>query len=427
MAGLAALGTGTTRPGVETGTGTAAAGPAVWVFSGYGAHWPAMGRHLLDTEPAFAAAVDELEPLLRAEAGVSLRDGLRDPADHRIAVAQPLTFGLQVALAALWRSYGLEPAAVLGHSMGEVAAAVVAGALTPADGVRVITHRSRLLAGLTPGAMAVVELAEEEFAELAAGLPRLSIAVYTAPGQLVVTGPPEAVAEFGARVERRGRLVRIVTAEGAGHSAAVDPILPALGQALAGLRAATPRVPFYSTVSPEPRALDAEYWPANLRRPVRFADAVRAAAGDGFRFFLELSPHPVLVRPIGATLAAASVPDPLLVASLRRDEPEAFITALATVYAHGHPVPPVSQARIRGPAGTAVAGHPALVRRPHAGRAGAGAARRARRGAGGGAARVAAGHPAGPAGAADTRWRGRAAPRRAGRTGLGGRHEHRRR
>ena len=345
-AGLAALGAGRPQPGVATGTGNAAAGPGVWVFSGYGAHWPAMGRRLLDTEPAFAAAVDELEPLFLAETGVSLRDGLREPADHRIAVAQPLTFGLQVALAALWRSYGLRPAAVLGHSMGEVAAAVVAGALTPADGVRVITHRSRLLAGLTPGAMAVVELAEEEFAELAAGLPQLWIAVHTAPGQLVVTGAPESVAAFGARVEQRGRLVRMVTSEGAGHSPAVDPILPALGQALAGLRAEPPRVPFYSTVSAEPRELDAEYWLANLRRPVRLADAVRAAAGDGFRFFLELSPHPVLVRPIGATLAAEAVTQPLLVASLRRDEPESFPAALATVYAHGHPAPPVPQARI---------------------------------------------------------------------------------
>jgi acyl transferase domain-containing protein len=168
------------------------------MFSGYGAHWPGMGSWLLDNEPAFAKAVDELEPEFRAH-GLSLPAGLREAADQPVAIAQPMTFGLQVALAATWRSHGVEPAAVIGHSMGEVAAAVVSGALSPADGVLVICQRARLLADVGPGAMAVVELSTEEFVEASDGLADVHVAVIAAPRQLVVTGGPESVAVLARR------------------------------------------------------------------------------------------------------------------------------------------------------------------------------------------------------------------------------------
>jgi acyl transferase domain-containing protein/thioesterase domain-containing protein/acyl carrier protein len=341
--GLMAASTGASHPAMATGSGRAAAVSGVWVFSGYGAHWPGMGRHLLEHEPAFAAAVDDLEPWFHAEAGFSLRDGLSDGEGVAVDRAQPLTFGLQVALAGLWRHYGVRPAAVIGHSMGEVAAAVVAGALSPLDGIRLICRRARLLSRVGPGTMAVAELTEEEFRKMAGDLPDVSVAVVAAPRQLVITGRPDAVAVLGDRVTDLGRAVRTVTAEGAGHSPAVDPLLPELREALRDLRAREPHLPFYSTVTgvePGTRpVLDAVYWVANLRQPVHLADAVRRAAADGHGFFLEISPHPVLVRPLRATLAETGVAEPMVAATLRRDDPDAFDRALATLCAHGHRVP----------------------------------------------------------------------------------------
>ncbi|GIE97632.1 type I polyketide synthase [Paractinoplanes rishiriensis] len=342
---LAALADGRSHPALATGDGRRGAERGVWVFAGYGAHWPAMGRHLLDAEPSFAAAVDELEAEFRAECGFGLREGLLDESALPVRRAQPVTFGMQVALAALWRSYGVRPAAVIGHSMGEVAAAVVAGALAPADGIRLINRRAGLLSRVGPGAMAVAELAEEEFGQLADDLPELSVAVVAAPRQLVVTGRPAAVATLTSRAAALGRAVHTLTTEGAGHSAAVDPLLPELRAALRDLRPGEPRLPFYSTVTTDRLPLDAAYWTANLRRPVRLADAVRRAAADGYGFFLEISPHPVLVRPLRATLAEAGVPDPLVTGTLRRDDPSAFDRALATLCAHGHRPPP-SPARV---------------------------------------------------------------------------------
>ena len=339
IAGLTAAAAGRTHPLLATGRGSRAAEGGVWIFSGYGAHWPGMGRDLLEQEPAFAAAVDELAPAFRAELGLSLRDALCDDASLSVAQAQPVTFGLQVALAALWRRYGLRPAAVIGHSMGEVAAAVVADALSPADGVRLIARRARLLARVGPGAMAVLEISEEELGELAGDLPQVSVAVLAAPRQLVVTGPPDAVAALTARAAAHSRAAHSVTTEGAGHSSAVDPLLPELRDALRGLRPREPRLPFYSTVMTDTPALDAGYWLANLRQPVRLADAVRRAARAGFGFFLEISPHPMLVRPVGETLAAAGVSGPLVTGTLRRDDPDAFGRSLATLCAHGYRMP----------------------------------------------------------------------------------------
>jgi thioesterase domain-containing protein/malonyl CoA-acyl carrier protein transacylase len=357
--GLSAVADGRSHPSTAVGSGRRAAADGVWVFSGYGAHWPGMGRHLLDSEPAFAAAVDALEAGFRDEAGYSLRDALCAGAPLPVERAQPVTFALQVALAALWRHHGVRPAAVIGHSMGEVAAAVVAEALSPLDGIRLICRRARLLSRVGPGAMAVAELAEEEFHELAADLPDVSVAVVAAPRQLVVTGQPGAVALLSERVTGLGHAVRVLTTEGAGHSPAVDPLLPALREALRSLRPAEPRLPFYSTVivcggpvgsgsagggpvgggtagGSERPLVDAAYWAANLRRPVRFADAVRRAAADGHGMFLEISPHPVLVRPLRDTLAAAGVTDPLVAGTMRREDPDAFDRALATLCAHGH-------------------------------------------------------------------------------------------
>ncbi|MFC9132183.1 acyltransferase domain-containing protein [Streptomyces sp. NPDC057099] len=340
---LRALATGQPDARVVTGDRDRVGPGTVWVFSGYGSQWPGMGRRLLAEEPAFAAAVEKLDPHLAPECGLSLYDHLSSGAGlDRLEVAQPVLFGLQLALAELWRSYGVEPAAVIGHSMGEVAAAVCAGALDVADGARIIALRARLLSGLSGGAMAVVDLDDAELRSLERDFPGVHVAVHSSPRQKVVTGEEAAVAGLVRRLEGQGRAARTMRVVGAGHSPQVDPLLPELVDALAGIRGRQPRVPVYSTVLDDPRGdcgFDAEHWAANLRRPVRLDRALASAAADGHTAFVEISPHPVLTGAVADT-----VPGALALATLRRDADgsEAFAGQLGALYVAGGrlPVPP---------------------------------------------------------------------------------------
>ncbi|QOV36225.1 acyltransferase domain-containing protein [Streptomyces ferrugineus] len=328
-------------------------GGTVWVFSGYGCQWPGMGRRLLEEEPAFAAAVEKLDPQLAAECGgLSLYDHLTSGTGlDRLETAQPLLFGVQLALAELWRSYGVEPAAVIGHSMGEVAAAVCAGALDVSDGARVIAVRARLLSGLRGGAMAVVDLDDSELGRLEEDFPGVHVAVHSSPRQKVVTGEEAAVGRLVRRLEKEGRAARSMRVVGAGHSPQVDALLPELADGLAGVTGRRPRLPVYSTVLDDPRGtstFDAAHWVANLRRPVRLDRAVAAAAADGHTAFLEISPHPVL-----AGAVTDSAPGSLALATLRRDADgsAAFAAQLGALYAAGQrlPLPPGRVVDVPGP------------------------------------------------------------------------------
>ncbi|MFE7275869.1 beta-ketoacyl synthase N-terminal-like domain-containing protein [Streptomyces sp. NPDC057623] len=325
----------------------------VWVFSGYGTQWPGMGRRLLAEEPAFAAAVEKLDPQLAAECGgLSLYDQLASGTGlDRLETAQPLLFGVQLALAELWRSYGVEPAAVIGHSMGEVAASVCAGALDVADGARVVAVRARLLSGLRGGAMAVADLDDSELDRLARDFPGVQVAVHSSPRQKVVTGAGQAVDRLVSRLEQEGRTVRAMRVVGAGHSPQVDALLPRLTDALAGVRGRRARVPVYSTVLDDPRgqsAFDAAHWAANLRRPVRLDRALAAAAADGHTAFVEISPHPVLTGAV-----TDSAPGALALATLRRDADgsAAFTGQLGALYTAGQrlPLPPGRVIDLPGP------------------------------------------------------------------------------
>src|SRR5262249_21968320 len=238
--------------------------------------------------------------------GFSLRRVLADAepvsGDARV---QPVLVGLQLALTALWRCYGVTPDAVIGHSVGEVSAAVVAGALTVAEGVRVVATRSRLMARLGgQGAVALLNLDAEATAALIADYPGVSLAVYASPRQSVIAGPVAAVDALIALVQRQNRFARRVNMEVASHTALMDPILSELGSALADLAPKSPTIRFISTVveDPEP-VLDAAYWVANLRRPARWGQAI-PAAGAEHATFIEVSPHPQLPQPIGETLEA---------------------------------------------------------------------------------------------------------------------------
>ncbi|MFJ4717843.1 beta-ketoacyl synthase N-terminal-like domain-containing protein [Streptomyces luteogriseus] len=340
---LDALASGRPDPRVTTGDRDRVGRGPVWVFSGYGSQWPGMGRRLLAEEPAFAAAVEKLDPQLAPECGLSLYDHLSSGEGlDRLEVAQPVLFGLQLALAELWRSHGVEPSGVIGHSMGEVAAAVCAGALDVADGARVIAVRARLLSGLRGGAMAVVDLDDTELDALAMEFPGVHVAVHSSPRQKVVTGEEAAVAGLVRRLEGQGRAARAMRVVGAGHSPQVDGLLPELADALSGIRGRRPRVPVHSTVLDDPRGdclFDAAHWAANLRRPVRLDRALASAAADGHTAFVEISPHPVLTGAVADT-----VPGALALATLCRDADgsEAFAGHLGALYAAGQrlPVPP---------------------------------------------------------------------------------------
>lgn len=306
VAGLRALAAGEPAVGLvgphdgPCGTGT------VFVYSGQGSQWAGMARQLLADEPAFAAAVAELEPDFVTQAGFSLHELL---SSGRVLTGidriQPALVGVQLALTALWRSYGVEPDAVIGHSMGEVTAAVVAGALTPAEGLQVIATRSRLMARLAgQGAMALLELDAAATEALIAHHPDVTVAVYASPRQTVIAGPPADVEELIAQVAATDRLARRIEVDVASHHPVIDPILPELQVALAGLAPRLPRIPIISTVDdagPTPM-FDAQHWAANLRNPVRFGAAV-AAAGVDHCVFVEVSPHPLLTHAITDTLA----------------------------------------------------------------------------------------------------------------------------
>ncbi|MDX3729625.1 type I polyketide synthase [Streptomyces caniscabiei] len=339
--GLRALAMGRPHARVMTGDRDFVGRGPVWVFSGYGSQWTGMGRRLLAEEPAFAAAVEKLDGQLAPACGLSLYEHLASGGDlDRLEVAQPVLLGVQLALAELWRSYGVEPVAVIGHSLGEVAAAVCAGALEVSEAARVVAVRARLLSGLRGGAMAVVDLDDSELPLLERDFPGVQVAVHSSPCQKVVTGDGESVTRLVERLEKEGRAARAMRVVGAGHSAQVDPLLPELTAELADIRGGRPRVPVYSTVLDDPRGdcvFDAAHWAANLRRPVRLDRAVAAAAADGHTAFVELSPHPVLARAI-----IDNAPGALALGTLHRDADTSadFLTRLGTLHTAGSPLPP---------------------------------------------------------------------------------------
>ncbi|MFC5751232.1 SDR family NAD(P)-dependent oxidoreductase [Actinomadura rugatobispora] len=355
LAGLRGLAAGRAVPGVVAQRWRERRRGPVWVFSGYGSQWPEMGRELLESEPAFAAAIAELEPVIQEEAGLALAETLaRGGLPARGTDVQPLIFAMQVALAAVWRSYRVEPAAVIGHSMGEVAAAVVAGVLSPEDGARILCRRSQAIAGVEgEGAMGSIEAPPDEVAarltELGVG-DTVWVAVLAGPATTGIAGSPEDVERVVADFAARDVTARSVPGKAASHTPLMDPLAEPLLAALADLgpRPAEPDrrggPVFYSTVTEDPReapSFDGPYWVDNLRRPVRLAAAIKAAADDGHEVFVEVSPHPLLRWAVESTLAAAEVRDPLVVPTLRRDQPAraTMLTQLAALCCDHLPVP----------------------------------------------------------------------------------------
>ncbi len=306
VAGLRALAAGGSAPGVVA-THDGPCGPGtVFVYSGQGSQWAGMARQLLTDEPAFANAIDEIEPLFAAAVGFPLRQVLAEGelvcGDARV---QPVLMGLQLGLTALWRSYGVEPDAVIGHSMGEVAAAVVAGALTVSQGLQVIAARSRLMSQLAgQGAVALLELDAQATTDLITRHPEVSLAVYASPTQTVIAGPPAHIDELIATVQQQNRFAHRVNMEVASHNPIMDSILPELRAALDDLTPTTPTIPIFATANDDPTTtpvFDADYWVANIRNPVRFHQAI-THAGIDHHTFIEISPHPMMAHAISQTI-----------------------------------------------------------------------------------------------------------------------------
>ncbi|MGH7293158.1 MAG: acyltransferase domain-containing protein, partial [Myxococcota bacterium] len=298
----------------------------VWVFSGQGSQWAGMGAELLANEPVFATTVAAAEPLIEREAGFSVTEAMTAPRTvSGIDRIQPTLFTMQVALAAAMRSYGVHPGAVIGHSLGEAAAAVVAGALSLEDGVRLICRRSRLMSRIAgAGAMASVELpARQVLSELLnRSINDAVVAVVASPQSTVIGGATQTVRDLVAVWEQRDVMAREIAVDVASHSPQVDPILDELTEVLAELQPMTPEVPFYSATMYDPRekpVCDAFYWADNLRHMVRFAPAVQAALEDGYRVFAELAPHPLLTYAVEQTARSLDMPLTAL-AGMRREQ-----------------------------------------------------------------------------------------------------------
>ncbi|MBL1097638.1 type I polyketide synthase [Streptomyces coffeae] len=354
-AAVAALAAGENHPAVvgpgAIRPGTADDGGPVLVFPGQGSQWAGMGAALLDTSPVFAARVAECERALSPYVDWSLTDVLRGAegaADlGRVDVVQPVLWAAMVSLAAVWAAYGVRPAAVVGHSQGEIAAAAVAGALSLDDAARIVALRSRALRQLTgSGAMASLGLGRERLTELLSRLGDRADAVVVAavngPESTVVSGPPEQVAAVVEECRKGEERARLIEVDYASHSPQVDRITDELTTSLDGVEPiASPAVDvaFYSAVTGGrvgAEELDTGYWVRNLREQVRFADSVEALLADGHRVFIEASTHPVLTMGLRETFEQAGI-DAVAVPTVRRDhgDPAQLTRSMAQAFTAG--------------------------------------------------------------------------------------------
>ncbi|QKW05113.1 SDR family NAD(P)-dependent oxidoreductase [Streptomyces sp. NA04227] len=343
-AGLAALADGTSHPAVVQGTTLPGAG-VVFVFPGQGSQWTGMAVELLDSSPVFAERLAECERALAPHVDWSLTEVLRQnegaPGFERVDVVQPALWAVMVSLAGLWRACGVQPAAVIGHSQGEIAAAAVSGALSLDDAAKVSALRAKALLALAGkgGMMSVADTAAAVRERIAPWGENLAVASVNGPSSTVVSGDPEALDALLAACENDGVRARRINVDYASHGPQVERIRAEVLAALDGIAPRTTGVPFFSTVTGAfvtGTELDAEYWYTNLRRTVRFEEAVRALLDEGHGLFVEASAHPVLTVGVQETLDDAGRPAVTL-GSLRRDEggPQRFLTSLAEAWTRG--------------------------------------------------------------------------------------------
>ncbi|WUV20302.1 SDR family NAD(P)-dependent oxidoreductase [Streptomyces sp. NBC_01485] len=341
LTSLREFATGETTPNTVQGTATNT-GRTVFVFPGQGSQWVGMALELIDSTPVFAKSMNECAEALAEFTDWSLHEALGDPtALQRVDVVQPATWAVMISLAALWRSYGIHPDAVIGHSQGEIAAACVAGALTLQDAARIVALRSQAIARNLAGNGGMTSLAvsaAEAEALIARWDGRIEIAATNSPTSTVVAGQPNALDALLTVCEENGVRARRIPVDYASHTTHVEQIQDELAQLLTGIQPVTGHIPWYSTLDGNwlngPEA-DAAYWYRNLRRPVHFHQAVQALTEAGYGTFIEVSPHPVLTPSIEDTTT-----DTITTGTLRRNDGTLtrFWTSLAQAWTHGTPV-----------------------------------------------------------------------------------------
>jgi acyl transferase domain-containing protein/NAD(P)-dependent dehydrogenase (short-subunit alcohol dehydrogenase family)/acyl carrier protein len=322
----------------------------VFVFSGMGPQWWGMGQTLLAREPVFKAAITECDAIFQSIAGWSLLQAMShtetDSQMSHTSIAQPCNFAVQVGLTALWRSWGIKPSAVVGHSVGEVAAAYVAGILSLEEALRVSYHRSRLQASLAgKGGMLAIGMSKADAqAFIHPVADRVAIAAVNAPSSVTLAGDLEALDNLASECQSKGIFNRSLKVEVAYHSPLMAPIETKLKTELADISPQAPKVACYSTVTGGGAIVDeynsdfnADYWWANVRKTVLFADAIESLCEDGYRCFLEVGPHPVLTNSIKETVSELGIEAEFHTSLNRKtDEIETLLHSLGQLYSYGH-------------------------------------------------------------------------------------------
>ena len=350
--GLRAIADGKMSPLVYSADGPVTNGP-VWVLAGFGAQHRKMGKSLYLRDDVFADWINKVDALVQDELGYSIVELILDDSqDYGIETTQVTIFAIQVALGELLRHHGARPAAVVGQSLGEAAAAYFAGGLSLADATRTICARSHLMGegeamlfGEYIRLMALVEYSADEITGVFTDFPDLEVCVYAAPTQTVIGGPPDQVDAIIERAEAEGKFARKFQTKGASHTTQMDPLLGELAAELQGITAHPLKIGYFSTVHEggyirpggEP-IHDVDYWKKGLRHSVYFTQGIRHAVDNGHTTFLELAPNPVALMQVGLTTAAAGLHDAQLIATLARkeDEVDSVVAAMAQLYVYGH-------------------------------------------------------------------------------------------
>ena len=350
--GLRALADGKQNPNVFAADGPVTNGP-VWVLAGFGAQHRKMAKSLYLRNETFAEWINKVDSLVQDELGYSVVELiLDDSVDYGIETTQTVIFAIQIGLGELLKAHGAKPAAVVGQSLGEAAAAYFAGGLSLADATRTICSRAHLMGegeamlfGEYIRLMALVEYSAEEIETVFSDFKDLEVCVYAAPTQTVIGGPPEQVDAIIARAESEGKFARKFQTKGASHTSQMDPLLGELAAELQGIEPKPLTAGYFSTVleggylrpGGEP-IHGVEYWKRGLRHSVHFTQGIRNAVDNGYTTFLELAPNPVALMQVGLTTAAAGLHDAQLIATLARkqDEVDSMTSAMAQLFVHGH-------------------------------------------------------------------------------------------
>jgi polyketide synthase 13 len=350
--GLRAVADGKQHPSVFSVDGPVTNGP-VWVLAGFGAQHRKMGKSLYLRDETFAEWINKVDAHVQDELGYSVVELILDDSqDYGIETTQTVIFAIQIALGELLKARGAKPAAVVGQSLGEAAAAYFAGGLSLADATRTICSRAHLMGegeamlfGEYIRLMALVEYSVDEIETVFADFKDLEVCVYAAPTQTVIGGPPDQVDAIIARAESEGRFARKFQTKGASHTQQMDPLLGELAAELQGIEPHPLTIGYFSTVHEgsyirpggEP-IHDVDYWKKGLRHSVHFTQGIRNAVDNGHTTFLELAPNPVALMQVGLTTAAAGLPDAQLIGTLARkqDEVDSMTTAMAQLFVYGH-------------------------------------------------------------------------------------------